>query len=178
MSYPSPTEDLFVIRSDDFSDAEINRIAQVFPVSGKNMEQKRIRVVNKLSILALDAARSAVPIRTEELRNSQVIRQDFATKKRPESRIIVSSDTHGSGPSEIPADVLSAILDRGWHQKEGQKRSRQYERSENSHISNLSGVNLYQYVEKGKPTKGWIRGQTNSAVKFYNDARRSLSTIG
>ena len=173
MSYPPPTEPLFTIHSDQVSTAEINRIAAIFPKSGEYLAKKRVRIVNKLSVLALDAARTTVPVRTEELRNQQVIRNFYASLSNPEAQIIVSSETHGSGTSIIAADVLSAILDRGWHQKVGQKRSRQYERSRDSQIENLSGINEYIYMPAGSPTKGW----TKEAQKAYNRARRRLKSF-
>lgn len=174
MSYPSPTEPLFTIHSDDVSTQVINRITAIFPVSGKSMQQLRIRAVNKLSVLALDAARSTVPVRTEDLRNKYVIRNYFASANNPEAQIIVSSAIHGADSSKIPADVLSAILDRGWHQKKGQAQSADYTRSRDAHTENLSSVLLYRSFDAGTPTKDW----TNEAKKLYKDSRRSLSKIG
>lgn len=146
------TLELFRIQSDDFSTREINRIAKLFPDTGKILEEKRIKVINKMATLALDAARTKVPIDTGELRNTHLIKGKLANRYSLDATIIVQFKTHyGRKRSPYAASLLALILDNGYHHK-----GTAFKRSKESEFSGESSLSNFQTIEKGAETQGWI----------------------
>ena len=159
------SETVFEIRSDDYSTAEIHRIAKVFPVTGKNLEEKRVRVINKLAILALDALKSASPIDTFELRDEHIIRDELANRRNLTATVVIDSGPHfgRKRKKSYPADIIALALDSGYHHKTGTP----FTRSQASEPSNLSGISDYDSLSG--PTRGWIK----EAKKSFKSARSS-----
>ena len=102
-------------------DKYIIELAQLNTEIAGDIEDISVQAVNQYATLALKAFQSAVPIRTFQLRNSQ-IQVDFAKKSQgyPHASVYVVDSLHtasvkptGPGRSYHPASDLALILDKG-----------------------------------------------------------------
>lgn len=102
--------DLFKISVE--SDQAIIRLAEIGAEFATELEAINAKALNKVGIAALAAFRSAVPVDTEQLRNSQ-IQIDFSKKNQKQltAKVYVVDSPHGR--NGISASNLATKLDKG-----------------------------------------------------------------
>ncbi len=142
-------EDLFKITLSDQSITLINQIKRLSPSLAAEIKRVGINAVSQAGQFALDAAKSSVPVDTQELRNSIItLSKPSPTAVQPQATVFIAQVTHyGRDRKPIDAGKLADILNNS-----GLNRSQP--------SAAVSGFPSYTGL-----TRGWVEKAQNNFLK-------------